>query len=578
VTRSRRFGRIPKSSTHEHRSQPWHRARGAVVFGAAVFATACGGRTPVGAETGAGGGFGRSKDMGGTSGGVGSAGRGGATGGTNGSDGAGGAESAGRGGATGGINGSDGAAGRDVNDTTLPDGCRPLTCTPLDGRYCGLIGDGCSGSVDCGQCPSGQVCGLRTPNVCGTPCGLCADIPQCDGTKTTVSGTAVTGARTRPDPLYKALVYIPNLAPGTRLPPLIDGPICNRCVPLTPDTSVTSAITGPDGRFTLENVPAGKGIPLVVQLDRWRYQTTIDVLPCTNNVLPEGTARLPRNQNEGDIPLTAISTGRVDALECVLRGMGIDDSEFTSRTGSGRIHLYRENGAGFEYMFTPPESELTGETGGAGAWDKYSQIVLACEGMQRSHDAGVLARFADYVNRGGRVFATHFRYSWLYMNGPFASTAEWQVNQPVPFNLTGNIDISTPKGADFGTWLALVGALSNANPPQIAILDPRRDLNTLSPNGSAQRWIYTDAPASVQHFTVDTPVLSPPDRVCGRVVYSDFHVLNMTGIDLTFPRECFGLVLTPQERVLEFMLLDLASCTGTTTPPSVPPPPPPPAR
>ena len=495
----------------------------------------------------------------------------GATGGASGS--------AGRGGTTETIDGSGDAARPDVTDTTLPDGCRPGSCTPPGGRYCGLIGDGCSSSIDCGACPTGEVCGLRVANVCGTPCTLCGDIPECDGAKTTVSGIAVTGAWTRPDPLYRALVYIPNIPPGSRLPPLVDGPICNRCVPLTPDTSVASAITGFDGSFTLENVPAGKGIPLVVQLDRWRYQTTIDVLPCTNNVLPEGTARLPRNQKEGDIPLTAISTGRVDALECVLRKMGIDDSEFANPTGAGRIHIYRDNGARIDTL-TPAESELTGagETG-VGAWDKYSQIILSCEGLQRSHSAGALAKFADYVNRGGRVFATHFRYSWLFMNGPFASTAQWQVNMPISLtSLIASIDTATSKGADFAAWLRLVGVLANASPPQISITDPRHDLTALTPNGGAQRWIYSNAPASVQHFTVDTPVSSAPDRVCGRVAYSDFHVANGNNELLTFPAECNMTNLSPQESVLEFMLLDLASCTGTTTPPSVPPPPPPPFR
>jgi hypothetical protein len=342
---------------------------------------------------------------------------------------------------------------------------------------------------------------------------------------------------------------------------------------------VASAITGFDGRFTLENVPAGKGIPLVVQLDRWRYQTTIDVEPCTNNVLPEGTARLARNRREGDIPLTAISTGNVDAIECVLRKMGIEDAEFTNPTEGGRIHLYNRNGARIDAL-TPKEALLTGGAdAGVGAWDRYAQIIFACEGTPLSKSARELAAFVDYVNRGGRVFATHYSYSWLYTNSLFSGTADWQVNQqPFPLSpLTGTVDTSTSKGQDFAFWLQNVGALSNRTPPQISILDPRLDLNALRPGGGGQLWISSERPVSVQHFTVDTPVLAPPDKVCGRVSYSDFHVANVANNgQLTFPQECTSPDLTAQEKVLEFMMLDLAACTGTTTPPSVPPPPPPP--
>src|SRR6185295_19032940 len=95
-------------------------------------------------------------------------------------------------------------------------------------------------------------------------------------------------------------------------------------------------------------------------------------------------------------------------------------------------------------------------------------------------------------------------------------------------------------------------------------------------------------PGSVQHYTFDTPVGKPPAAQCGRVLFSDFHVTdakNQSG--LRFPKECNDLPLTPQEKVLEFMLLDLASCppeklppppdAPPLAPPTAPPPPPKPA-
>jgi hypothetical protein len=38
------------------------------------------------------------------------------------------------------------------------DGCLPVTCSPAEGDYCGIIGDGCGGDLDCGQCRIGWSC------------------------------------------------------------------------------------------------------------------------------------------------------------------------------------------------------------------------------------------------------------------------------------------------------------------------------------------------------------------------------------------------------------------------------------
>jgi len=63
------------------------------------------------------------------------------------------------------------------------------------------------------------------------------------------------------------------------------------------------------------------------------------------------------------------------------------------------------------------------------------------------------------------------------------------------------------------------------------------------------------------HYTFNTPVGAPPSNQCGRVVFSDFHVNNSSTSSLTrFPSECDNTPMTAQEKILEFMLFDLASC------------------
>ncbi|HEX7500101.1 MAG TPA: hypothetical protein VF524_07310, partial [Polyangia bacterium] len=50
-------------------------------------------------------------------------------------------------------------------DACIPLTCRAPSCTPA---YCGIIGDGCGGSLNCGNCETGSSCksGLCRLDVC----------------------------------------------------------------------------------------------------------------------------------------------------------------------------------------------------------------------------------------------------------------------------------------------------------------------------------------------------------------------------------------------------------------------------
>ncbi len=471
--------------------------------------------------------------------------------------------------------------------------CVPRTCAQA-GASCGPIGDGCGGTVaNCGTCTAPQICGGGgVASVCGpssdggVPCtGLCLNQAPCNAagqTKTTLTGTvhAPSPDYLVADPIPGALVYVPN-APISAFPTTVT---CDQCGAETTGKPLVSATTGADGKFTLTNVPAGVNFSVVVQIGRWRRVIPVTArTQCTTTPLADASTRLPRNKSEGDIPHMAMVTGAADPLECVLEKIGIDDSEFTDPTGNGRIHIYRANGA-TKSGATPDYHQLLAS---AASVAKYDQVLLACEGDEIAKTATEEQRLIDYAGVGGRVFATHFSYTWLYDHTPFSGTANWVPNapantasgwtHPLPNDpLTGIIDTSFPKGAVFSNWLSLVGA--STTPGNIAINVARNDVKTVV--APSQKWISStgnNANTTVQHYTFNTPVVpAQGQNQCGRVLFSDFHV-NTSGstTTATFPNECprdfLGRLpaLTAQEKVLEFMIFDLASCIT----PDVPVPP-----
>jgi len=450
-----------------------------------------------------------------------------------------------------------------------PDGapiCTPTNCAALKFN-CGPAGDGCGGILQCGTCQAPLVCGAAgTPGRCGSACfGLCQQQVQCESGTTSISGKIVAGTLPQfgtPDPVYNALVYVPNAA----VQPFPPNVACSQCGGEVSGNPLVETQTAPDGTFTLLDMPSGANIPLVIQLGRWRRQIIIPaVAPCTNTVLTADQTRLPRNKGEGDIPFTAIATGAADSIECVLMKMGVDQAEFTIPGGGGRVNIYESNGAD-DGPGTPPAENL---------WDDsatlalYDQILLPCEGMPIDKAASDQQNVIDYTSAGGRVFTTHYGYTWLYNDAPFSGTANWTPTTTAETQQTGIIDTSTSTGQNFATWLGDVGALSGAD--QMTLNATRFDVESVIP--PTEQIIYATQPQT-QTLQLDfyTPVGSPMAQQCGRVIFSDFHVIDQTNMttQFTFPAECTMTAMTAQEKALEFMLFNLASCVPAAHGPCTP--------
>jgi len=182
--------------------------------------------------------------------------------------------------------------------------------------------------------------------------GLECSVVQCEKMgkpPTTVSGTVFAPNGTLA--LYGANVYVPYVDPG----PFHEGVECGKCQDQLPGGALVTSMSDTAGKFTLSGVPSGHDIPLFVTIGKWRRKTSIPtVLPCQDNPLPNTITSLPKNHTEGDIPKIAITTGGYDALECLLRKIGVDASEFTpAPPGSWSWHLPHStpsvNGPGSTY-------------------------------------------------------------------------------------------------------------------------------------------------------------------------------------------------------------------------------------
>ncbi len=469
--------------------------------------------------------------------------------------------------------------------------CTKRTCASA-GANCGPISDGCNGIIaSCGTCTGSDICGAVYPSVCGA--GL---DPSCTGLCSRVDRTCSPGAETRltgkvyapngTSPLYNAVVYVPNAA----LPPIATGPTCDRCADEDLGSPISAAITGPDGAFVLRNVPAGVSFPLVVKIGKWRRVVTVPAVPrCTNVALTVEQTRLPKNMRDAtpenvafvNIPHIATVSGSIDAIECVLRKMGVDDTEFTHPTGGGRIHIYYGNGG---YMGTSTASvqgqraDLFTLTSGVAKLYDYDIAVFDCEASLNNYPA-YDAILHDWANAGGRIYASHLGFGYIYDNGDYANAAVWGTDYGETLT-TGIIDTSHTKGQAFNSWLGNVGAWHPTyGDGYISITDPRYKVTSVNPG--TERLIYTDNSVSIggtklstyssaQQFSFNTPLGADADHVCGRVLFSAFHVTSASPNGQLFPSYCTVAELTAQEKVLMFALLDLSACVTVGGSPTTP--------
>lgn len=410
--------------------------------------------------------------------------------------------------------------------------------------------------------------------------GLGCFVANCPvGQDTTVIGrvTAPNGT----DAIREALVYVPSGGSPEEFPPKVSCEICNEAIGGKPVTAVTTDV---DGTFQLRRVPVTRSTPIVIQKGRWRKVIHVNVGRCETQGISAEEGRLPKNHLEGTLPQMAVATGQWDAIECVLRRVGIEQSEFTSPSGGGMVHIYDNDATGnAQAPGAVPVGDLLGNLN---KLMNYHILFLNCsdEGYSRTllRDPTVLKNLREYLAAGGRMYVTDWSYDFIQQVPEFAPFICFNDDKPCTVQTphgfhaatfpgkTGvqtlfyaDVEQGTTGGKALASWLS---KLPNPSPggrvriedgiaSYVLIRQMAQDLTKFP----STVWLSADLSGQRRPVTVTFDYPAGP-AACGRVLYSTYHTREHSEAMTTFPRYCPTGAMLAQENVLEYLIFELGAC------------------
>ena len=343
-----------------------------------------------------------------------------------------------------------------------------------------------------------------------------------------------------------------------------------------------------DGTFTLQNIPENATYTVVIQAGKWQRQFSETVGTTALTGLQLG---MPANHTQGNLPYIAIATGSVDGAECVLRDMGISDTEFSDDNGTvnsgGYIHLYKgSSSAGAEINASTPSETTLMTTNQSGTTtpllNEYDMVMFPCQSNAANQATATGAtNLLNFAAAGGRIFATHYSYAWLDSASPydaqFGNVANWTISSEQQITTgVGTVQTNFSDGAILAQWLKNAGSTVAGTTNQIDISTLRTDVGSVV--APSQSWVTLNtgtysgqgSATPVMQMTFNVPFGSPPASQCGRVMYNDYHVINVSDSGAIYPKECpsysasapnnfnSSYVMSAQEEMLEFALFDLS--------------------
>jgi hypothetical protein len=386
--------------------------------------------------------------------------------------------------------------------------------------------------------------------------------------------------------------------PEDRPAPLNRGARCDCGYP------VTAARGDANGEFLLRNIPAGP-VWLVVQKGGFRRVVEVDVQPDMQLQVPLDVTELPVRHapDAGDeIPRIVIGTGRFDPIEDIFAKLRMgpispqchfDYMQYSADPARWGVELmvYQQprvlEDAG-NALQAPPFLGLLQDREALGAYDfLFGPCADTDDYAAALTSPRIRENLTTYVNSGGKLYATD--YSYLLVEQPFPAYVDFAAPDGADGNADGHVgELEHMQLASDGTlryssqnraapeplraWLDALGITAQG------IVDTEGNWVNLNGVGTVDQCCRDGQPVPV------TPevVMSGPNGVdppfgdfgpshatwgeaeaenanrphtlrfpygCGEVMYSTYHTVEEA-----------QAVLTPQEMVLLYLILEIGEC------------------
>jgi hypothetical protein len=383
-----------------------------------------------------------------------------------------------------------------------------------------------------------------------------ADHNLCPGIGTELTGTVLSP--NGQDPIFGAVVYVTPSEPA----PISPGVACDSCQ--IPPDAFGFATTGADGAFTIPHAyDQGGSFNLVIQKGRFRRIVRLNSSSCMPQMLTSAQTTLPgASGTDVSFPKILVATNVNDDIGTVLTRIGI--TEFDTMDGC-------RSASSSAAIAACPLGQLLADPTRIAA---YNIILLPCGSLGDFHTwqylpPSVTSTLQGFLQAGGRLYASDLSYGVIQRPFPdamtFAGGTTLSQNGYDPADMGIGGARTSPRSyegiiddPDLLAWMHGRGALLPNNHVQLTeFLNPWGAVDTAGP--TATTWVHASVPwrdptgtviPDADHpLTLEAQYRGMDGMGCGRVVFTSYHTTSVT-----------TGALTPQERVLEWLLFELGGC------------------